>query len=129
MRKQRLFPFLKKKKDSFCWQNRISFLQYNCYRSAICHNLVLLTFLSFGPIYRRNKCSRLEVRVSVYQSGPIHSCRLAANTLGTMIWSGITRLGAIAAIFIEAGNQSVFSLFLDRLLQMAQMQRILRDIA
>ena len=42
--------------------------QYNCYRSAICHNLVLLTFLLFGPIYRRNKSGRLEVRVSVYDN-------------------------------------------------------------
>ena len=65
MRKQQLFPFLKKR---FLSVGKIENLlsQYSCYVSAICHNLVLLTFLSFGPIYRRNKSGRLEVRVSVH---------------------------------------------------------------
>ena len=64
MRKQQLFPFFEKKTPSVGKiENLLS--QYNCYRSAICHNLVLLTFLLLGPIYRRNKSGRLEVRVSV----------------------------------------------------------------
>ena len=64
MRKQQLFPFFEKETPSVGKiENLLS--QYNCYRSAICHNLVLLTFLLFGPIYRRNKSGCLEVRVSV----------------------------------------------------------------
>ena len=58
------FPFFEKESPSAGkMENLLS--QYNCYRSAICHNLVLLTFLLFGLIYRRNKSGRLEVRVSV----------------------------------------------------------------
>ena len=64
MRKQQLLPFFEKETPSVCKIEDL-LLQYNCYRSAICHNLVLLTLLLFGPIYRRNKSSRLEVRVSV----------------------------------------------------------------
>ena len=61
MRKQQLFE--KETPSAGKIENLLS--QYNCYRSAICHNLVLLTFLLFGPIYSRNKNGRLEVRVSV----------------------------------------------------------------
>ena len=58
------FPFFEKETPSAGKiENLLS--QYNCYRSAICHNLVLLTFPLFGPIYRRNKSGRLEVRVSL----------------------------------------------------------------
>ena len=58
------FPFFEKETPSAGKiENLLS--QYNCYRSAICRNSVLLTFLLFGPIYRRNKSGRLEVRVSV----------------------------------------------------------------
>ena len=58
------FPFFEKETPSSGKiENLLS--QYNCYRSAIFHNLFLLTFLLFVPIYRRNKSGRLEVRVSV----------------------------------------------------------------
>ena len=61
------FPFFEKETPSVGKiENLLS--QYNCYRSAICNNLVLLTFLLFVPIYRRNKSDRLEVCVSVYAS-------------------------------------------------------------
>ena len=59
------FPFFEKESPSAGKIENL-FSQYNCYCSAICHNLVLLTFLLLGPIYRRNKSGRLEVRVSVY---------------------------------------------------------------
>ena len=66
------FPFFEKENPSVGKiENRLS--QYNCCRSAICHNLVLLTFLLFGPIYRRNKSVRFEVRDSV---GLKLSCKL-----------------------------------------------------
>ena len=55
------FPFFEKETPSVGKIENFS-SQYNCYRSAICHNLVLLIFPSFGPIYRGG---RLEVRVSV----------------------------------------------------------------
>ena len=64
MRKQQLFPFSEKETPSVGKIEKL-LSQYNCYRSAICHNLVLLSFLLFGAIYRRNKGGRLEVRVSV----------------------------------------------------------------
>ena len=58
------FPFIEKETPSVGkFENLLS--QYNCYRSAICHNLVSLAFLLFGPIYKRNRSGRLEVRVSV----------------------------------------------------------------
>ena len=48
------FPFFEKETPSVGKiENLLS--QYNCYRSPIYHNLVLLTFVSFGPIYRKFK--------------------------------------------------------------------------
>ena len=59
-----VFPFFEKETPSAGKiENLLS--QYNCYCSSTCHNLVLLKFLIFGPIYRRNKSGRLEVHASV----------------------------------------------------------------
>ena len=56
--------FLKKRllslaKSNLFYHNKIVIVH-------LCHNLVLLTFLSFDPSYRRNNSGCLEVRVSVY---------------------------------------------------------------
>ena len=81
MRKQQLFPFFEKETPSVCKiENLLS--QYNCYRSAICHNLVLLTFLLFSPIYRKNKSGRLEVFVSVFS--PTIDLMWSQNTCFTL---------------------------------------------
>ena len=61
-------PFLFEKETPSVGKIENLLLQYHCYRSAICHNLVLLKFLLFGPIYRRNKSGRLKVRVGVFNS-------------------------------------------------------------
>ena len=65
MRKQQLFPFFDLKRLLLLAKSIFFLSQCNCYRSAICHSLVLLTFFLFGPFYRRNKSGRLKVRVSV----------------------------------------------------------------
>ena len=74
MRKQQLFPFCFEKETPSVGKIENLLSQYNCYRLAICHSLVLLTFLLFGPIYRRNK-SGCVVRVSSHQCSS-HQCSL-----------------------------------------------------
>ena len=59
------FPFFFEKETPSVGKTENLLSQCNGYRSAICHNLFLLTFLLSGPIYRRNKSGRLQVRVSV----------------------------------------------------------------